>query len=89
MVGLWSLYLPFSPPTCKGVCCAWGAPSGQRIDGIDRRCSLGALIALGLFLVLFDRVLADEGAIFIELALATFTVVHQAVITLLLLDGAV
>lgn len=89
MVGLRSLYLPFSPPTCKVVCCAWGAPSGQRIDGIDRRCGLGALIALCFLLVLFDRVLADEGAVFIELALATFTVVHQAVITLLLLDGAV
>lgn len=89
MVGLQSLYLPFSPPTCKVVCCAWGAPSGQRVDGIDRRRGLGALIALCFLLVLFDRVLADEGAIFIELALATFTVVHQAVITLLLLDGAV
>lgn len=55
----------------------------QRVDGIDRRGGLRALIALRLVLVLLHRVLADERAVLVELAIATFAVIHQTVITFL------
>lgn len=54
----------------------------QRVDGIDGWGGLGALIALCLILVLLHRVLANEWAILVELAVAALAVVHQAVITL-------
>lgn len=65
----------FSLPTCKVVAVP-GAPLGQRIDGVDGRRGLRALVAFRLLLVLFDRVLADEGAVLIELALAALAIVH-------------
>lgn len=66
------------------LCPAPGAAaSRQRVDGVDGRRSLGALVALRLVLVLLDGVLADEGAVLVELAVAALAVVHQAVVALL------
>lgn len=70
-LGLWVLFPAFL--LCQGI------------NGIDGGRGLGALVALGLLFVLLDRVLADEGAVLVELALAPFSVVHQAVVALLLL----
>lgn len=92
VVALWqvcSCFISPLPSYLQSSTVARDAPSGQGIDGVDWRCGLGALVAFRFLLVLFDSVLADEGAIFVELALAAFAVVHQAVVTLLLLDGAV
>lgn len=81
---------PPLPSSClQSSGCARKAPLGQRIDGVDRRRGLRALVALRLLLVLLDCVLADEGAVLVELALPALAVVHQAVVALLLLDGAV
>lgn len=55
----------------------------QRVDGVHGRGGLGALVPLRLVLVLLDRVLADEGAVLVELAVAALAVVHQAVVALL------
>lgn len=68
--------VPLHPP------CA-AAALRQRVDGVDRRRGLRALIALRFVLVLLHRVLADERAVLIELAVAAFAVVHQAVVALL------
>ena len=81
---------PPLPSSClQSSGCACKPPLGQRIDGVDWRRGLRALVALRLLLVLLDRVLADEGAVLVELALPALAVVHQAVVALLLLDGAV
>lgn len=55
----------------------------QRVDGVDRRGGLRALVALRLVLVFLHRVLADEGAILVKLSITTLAVVHQAVVALL------
>lgn len=55
----------------------------QGVDGVDRRGGLRALVALCLVLVLLHRVLADERAVLVELAVAAFAVVHQAVVAFL------
>ena len=61
-----------------------GAVLRQGVDGVDGRGGLGALVALRLVLgVLLDGVLADEGAVLVELPVAALAVVHQAVVTLL------
>ncbi|TNN88232.1 hypothetical protein EYF80_001448 [Liparis tanakae] len=55
----------------------------QRVDGVDGRGGLGALVALRFILVLLHRVLADERAILVELAISAFAVVHQTVVAFL------
>lgn len=72
-----------SPPTlpCPLRCAATALR--QRVDGVDGGGGFRALVALRLVLVLLHRVLADEGPILIELAIAAFTVVHQAVVAFL------
>lgn len=52
----------------------------QRVDGVDGRGGLRALVALRFVLVLLHRVLADERAVLVELAVAAFAVVHQTVV---------
>lgn len=69
--------------TGAGESCSGAAPLRQRVDGVDWRGGLGALVPLRLVLVLLHRVLADEGTVLVELAVAAFAVVHEAVVALL------
>lgn len=55
----------------------------QRVNGVDRGGGLRALVALRLVFVFLHRVLADEGAVLVELSIATLPVVHQTVVALL------
>lgn len=55
----------------------------QGVDGVDRRRGLRALVAFRLVLVLLHGVLADEGAVLVELSVPAFTVIHQAVVAFL------
>ncbi len=68
--------VPQSPP-----CAAMALR--QRVDGVYGRGGLRALVALRFVLVLLHRVLANERAILVELAIAAFAVVHQTVIAFL------
>lgn len=74
---------------CVCVCLVYGVPPcaatalRQWVDGVDGRGGLGALVALRLIFVLFHRVLANERAVLVELAIAAFAVVHQTVVAFL------
>lgn len=76
---------------CARVCtcpspphpCGEAARLRQRVDGVDGRGGLGALITLRLVLVFLHRVLADEGTVLVKLSVSALAVVHQAVVALL------
>lgn len=68
--------VPQSPP------CAATALR-QRVDGVYRRGGLRALVALRFVLVLLHRVLANERAVLVELAIAAFAIVNETVIAFL------
>lgn len=74
---------------CVCPCVCTCAPNGeatalcQRVDGVDRGGGLRALVALRLVLVFLHCVLADEGAVLVELSVATLPIVHQTVVALL------
>lgn len=54
----------------------------KRVHGVDGRRGLRTLVAFVRVFLFLAAVLADEGAVFIELSVPALPVVHQAVIAL-------
>lgn len=74
----------------------WGQRSGgasrklhKGVHGVDWRRSLWTLVALRRVFFLLPAVLADEWAILVELAVSSLAVIHQAVVTVVLLDRTI
>lgn len=57
-------------------------PLDERVHGVDGRRGLGALVAFVRVFLFLAAVLADEGAVFVELSVPALPVVHQAVVAL-------
>lgn len=55
----------------------------ERVHGVDGRRGLRALVAFVRVFLFLAAVLADEGAIFVELSIPALPVVHQAVVALI------
>lgn len=76
----------FAKVTRRGRCDRHGqarVPSlDKRVHGVDRRWGLRALVAFVRVFLFLAAVLADEGAVFIELSVPALPVVHQAVVAL-------
>lgn len=56
------------------------------VHGVDWRRSLRTLVAFCRVFFLLPAVLADERAILVELAVSSLAIIHQAVVTVVLLD---
>lgn len=60
-----------------------GGPAlDKRVHGIDGRRGLRALVAFVRVFLFLAAVLADEGAVLVELSVPALPVVHQAVVAL-------
>lgn len=60
-----------------------GVPAlDKRVHGIDGRRGLRALVAFVRVFLFLAAVLADEGAVLVELSVPALPVVHQAVVAL-------
>lgn len=78
--------ITFAKVTRRGRCDRHGqarVPSlDKRVHGVDGRWGLRALVAFVRVFLFLAAVLADEGAVFIELSVPALPVVHQAVVAL-------
>lgn len=61
----------------------------ERVHGVDGRRRLRAFVAFVRVPLFLAAVLADEGAVFVELSVPALPVVHQAVVALISADRPV
>lgn len=66
----------------SAVSATGGPPLDKRVHGVDGRRGLRALVAFVRVFLFLAAVLADEGAVLIELSIPALPVVHQAVVAL-------